>query len=281
MGVLGRAAWATQIEPIGVNAMADDDPQSIYDKLDIPALTNLLINPEKGPHVHQRALSAMSHLNPEQRRTRMITVMRNIARMPERYDEEVVMSVAEILATDPDPEATQAMIEVLLDILVMAMTNRDALSAGFRTYFYEALVTRTRDGDLEIWAELLPQFTPRHLVAMVVDPAAGPLQALDPVTLMDRLAEPERTRALASTLMGLLSMPDREEQFNSVMECLQRSAEPGPLEQGLDAIAKRWENASKAGNSNFAEAAEKVLATLDTRPRTTGEKLMGKRPWAP
>jgi hypothetical protein len=278
---LSRAAWATQIEPIGVNVMADDDPQSNYDKLDVLTLTNLLINPEKGPHVHQRALSAMSHLNPEQRRSRMITVMRNIARMPERYDEEVVMSVAEILATDPDPEATQAMIEVLLDILKMAMTNRDALSAGFRTYFYEALVTRTRDGDLEIWAELLPQFTPPHLVAMVLDPAAGPLQALDPVTLMDRLDEPERTRALTSALVGLLSMPDREDQFNSVMTCLQRSAEQGPLEQGLEKMAKRWENSKKAGNSRLAATAEQALVALDKRPRTAAEKLRGRRPWAP
>ncbi len=256
------------------------DDQQNYDKLDVDTLTNLLINPENGPNVHRRALSALCRASPNERRMRLIMIMRNLVRVPQRYDQDVMMSIIEILATDPEPEATRAMIEVLPEVLAQGLSNQDALKPEFRQYFYEALVTRQRDDDLEVWAEMIPQFNARSLVGMLLDPVGGALDAVEPLTLIDRQVEPERTKALISLVAGLIQVNRRMDVLQEAVRHLKRSSDPTQLEHGLDALSQRWERASKQKLARQASMLEKVLSVLDTRPRSSAEKLMGKRPWA-
>nr|MBN1229814.1 hypothetical protein [Anaerolineae bacterium] len=250
-----------------------------YDYLDIQTLTNLLSNPEKGADIHAAAFKAMCKLGPDGRRAGIVSVMRSIIKRPEKYETDLMMGVVEILATDPDPDATVAMLELLPEVLDSAMKYRDRLSPEFREYFYEALVTRSRDGDLDIWAEWLPKMTGKILVAALLDPVGKALEAIEPLVLLDRLAEPERT----SAYMGLIAMKAATAQREELMEIaanLQESNNPEQLEKGLDSWAKRYDKAKEQGSKRYAANMQAMLALLDSRPRTAIEKLTGKRPWA-
>lgn len=258
-----------------------DQQQSNFDRLDVVTLTNLLVNPDQDSETHRMALSALSRVNPSERRSRVIIVMRNLLRMPERFDQDVMTSLVDLLATDPDPDATLAMLDILREMLAAVMTNRTALKPSFREYFYEALVTRQREGDLTVWAEMLPTLDSRTLVAALLDPVAGALQALEPVTLIDRQPEPGRTKALLSAVAGLVQRDGDPEQIKNALAKLSESADPDQVEQSIELFAERWEKATHSGDRRQAALLREVLATLDPRPRTGAERLMGKRPWAP
>ena len=165
--------------------MAEQHP---YDSLDISALTTLLLNPDRPPEVHRAVLSALSRRSPFDRTSSLVALLESMVQNPGRYDQDVMISCIDILATDPTPQATSAMLEVLPSVLHTGMDGTDALKPEFREYFYTALVTRQREGDLKVWAEFLPELDSRTLVAALVDPVAGALEALEPLTLIDRLA---------------------------------------------------------------------------------------------
>lgn len=257
--------------------MAD---QSSYDSLDTPMLTNLLLSPEQRPEVHKGALSALSRRSPAQRTSQLIRVLKNIADFPERYNQDVMMLVIDLLATDPDPDATLAMLEMLPRVLEIAIENKDALKPEFREYYYTALVSRQRDSDLNVWREMLPTLEPKTLVAALVDPVAEPLQAIEPLTLIDRLPEPQRSKALFSAIAGMAHTKRPVEQILEAARLLSQSHDPAQLEQGIEALAQRWERAKKSNAEAQAACLEAALQILDTRPRTAAEKLIGKRPWA-
>lgn len=254
--------------------------ESPYEKLDVLTLTNLLINPDNDPEIHRAALSALSRVNPAERRSRLVVVMRNVVRMPERYNQDVMMSLIDLLATDPDADATLVMIDILREILALFMKDRDALKPEFREYFYQALVTRQRPDDLAVWAEMLPTLDSKTLVAAVLDPAAQALEALEPITLLDRQPEPTRTKALISVVLGLILRDGSPEQLQQAVLKLKERSDAAQLAQGIDLLAERWEKANRAGNKRQAALLHEALAALDTRPRSTAERLMGKRPWA-
>ncbi len=259
-------------------AMADQDS---YDLLDTPTLTNILLNPDQTPDIHRAALSALSRRDPYQRTPRLIEILKAVLKHPERFDQDVMMGVIDILATDPDPDATYAMIELLPVMLERTLDGKDPLKPEFREYFYTALITRQREEDLDVWRDMLPRLEPRTLIAALLDPAAGPLQALEPITLMDRLEEPKRTKALISSIAGLARLKGRQEQAQQVPLLLKKTHDPAQLEDGIRALAEHWEKAKKIGRKEQATTLEGALRLIDTRPRTAAERLTGKRPWAP
>jgi hypothetical protein len=208
--------------------------------------------------------------------------MRSIIEHGDRYDQNVMMSIVDIMATDPDADATAAMLEILPEILESAVSTGpgQGLTPEFREYFYTALVTRQRDDDLNVWGEVLPTLEPRTLVAALIDPAAIPLLAIEPLTLIDRLKEPTRTAALISVIVGVARAQGSHQHVQQATEMLARSCDEAKLDEGLNTLQAQWERAKKAGQPYHA-ALEMALRTLDKRPRTAGERLTGKRPWAP
>jgi hypothetical protein len=257
------------------------DQNSTYDALDTPTLTNLLLNADQSSEVHRGALSALARRSAYQRSATITTILRSVMRYPERYDQEVMMALIDILATDPEADATVAMIEVLPEMLELGMDTKTALKPEFREYFYTALVTRQREDDLLVWGEMLPQLEAKALVAALVDPAAHPLDAIEPLTLMDRLSEPQRTKALISTIVGIAHMGGKAKAVRDATMMLSRSADSGQLRDGLNVLGQHWEKAKKSNRKQQIEILEQALSTLDDTPRSAAERLTGKRPWAP
>jgi len=171
--------------------------QATYDSLDNQTLSNLLLNPNQRPDVHRAALSAMSRRKPSERTHLLIDVLQNLVQNPDRHDQHVMLPLIDILATDPDAEATEAMLGILPSVLKSARGD-GGLTHEFREYFYEALVTRQRIDDIEVWRDTLPQFSAETLTAILFDPAAKPLHSLEPLRLIDRLPKSSRGLALRS-----------------------------------------------------------------------------------
>jgi len=258
--------------------MADQHP---YDALDIAALSSLILNADRPAEVHRAALSALSRRNPYDRTSTLVSLLKSMVEHPGRYNQDVMVSLIDILATDPTPQATEAMLDSLPAVLGTAMDGTDALNPEFREYFYQALVTRQREGDLEVWAAALPELDAKTLVAALVDPVAKPLEALEPVTLIDRLQEPQRTKALISAIAGIAHRRGDVDVANQAVKMLQRSSAPDQFKEGLEALSQQWEKAKKAGRDAQAGILEATLRLLDAKPRTAGERLTNKRPWAP
>lgn len=257
--------------------MSDQNP---YDILEIEALMVLLLNPEKPAHVHRAALSALSRRSPYDRTSRMVDLMKSMVNNPGRYDQDVMMALIDILATDPDSQATLAMIESLPHVLGTAVDGTDALKPEFREYFYTALVTRQREGDIEVWQEMLPQLEPRTLIAMLLDPVAGPLEALEPMTLVNRLKEPQRTKALIAVINGITHQKGPIERAVQVAKMLAKSSDPAQLKEGIASLAQAWEKAKKGGREVQLGILEAVLRIVDSKPRSAADRLSGRRPWA-
>jgi hypothetical protein len=256
------------------------DQNTSYDQLDTPTLTNLLLNADQAADVHRGALSALARRSAFQRSATIITILRSVLRYPDRYDQEVMMALIDILATDPESDATLAMIEVLPEVLEHGIDPKSALKPEFREYFYTALVTRQREDDLLVWGEMLPQLDPKTLVASMVDPAAGPLEAVEPLTLIDRLPEPQRTKALISVIVGVAHMSGNRKVIQTATSMLTRSADQGQLKDSINGLAQHWEKAKKAGRKEQGDLLEQALSVLDGEPRSATERLTGKRPWA-
>jgi hypothetical protein len=181
--------------------------QAAYDGLDTPALTNLLLNPNQRPEVHRAALSALSRRRPQERTQRLLDVLKAVIDSPKRYDQQVMVATIDILATDPNARATEALIEMLPSVL-NAYELRTGLADEFREYFYEALVTRRREDDIEVWRKKLPDLGSDSLVAMLYDPAAKALKSIDPLKLITKLPASQRNAALRKVFFrSLVSNP--------------------------------------------------------------------------
>jgi hypothetical protein len=169
--------------------------QASYDSLDSATLVNLLLNPAQRPEVHKASISALSRRPPRDRTQHLLRVLKAVIDEPKRYDLDVMMATIDVLATDPDSKATEALIEMMPEVLNAGEKNT-GLTDEFREYFYQALITRRREDDLEVWREEIPRLTPDTLVAMLYDPAAVPLNSLDPIKLITRLSASQRNQAL-------------------------------------------------------------------------------------
>jgi hypothetical protein len=251
-----------------------------YERLDIHTLSNVVTNPETEPEVRRAAFNALVKITPDERRVRLLAVMRAVIQRPDRFEYDIFTDAVEIFATDPHPDATAFMLELLPELLALAMKQRSALPDDVRQYFYQALVTRTRPEDLLVWEEWVKNPSGRTLVAIILDPAALPLEAIEPMTLLARLDEPERTRALFTVVVGLANQDGPSGYAEEAVRLLGESHHPEHFAQGLDALTDRSEKARKEGRDRTAEHLEHALGILDNRPRTAMEKLRGKRPWA-
>lgn len=259
----------------------NDAPAGSFRTLDAQTLTNLLTDPYQSPDIHRRACNALADVKPDERRNRLISVMQTMIAEAGKYDTDVMMSVVDLLGTDPHADATVALVQVLPDILTTAVEHPDALPAPFRQYFYSALMTRFREDDLAAWARLLPQLKAKTLVAALLDPVGAPLAAIEPLTLISRLDEPERTRALISAIAGLARYETGRPNINEAAMLLTEASDRRQLEHGIDVLEERWRNAKRGGRDVEASNLEAALSIVDSRQRTTSERLMGRRPWAP
>lgn len=258
-----------------------DFPRDRYDSLDVQTLTHLLCDHNQTAEVHLRALNAITRLQSGERRNHLILVMGEMLQNPEPYDNEVKLALVEALATDPHPAATTAMLQILPDVLEGGVAGHETLPSDFREYYYQALVTRTRDGDLAVWRDVLPQLSPQSLVAMLVDPVGGPLvEAIEPLELLSRLDEPERSRALVSAVVGLAHGPGDDALLEEAASLLQGTGEERQA-ACLEILEDRWLRARRSKREDVTAKLEAVMALLDTRPRSRTEKLTGRRPWAP
>lgn len=255
--------------------------QNPFDAVDLAALTTLLLDPDKPAHIHRNALSALSRRSPFDRTSRLVTLLKSMVQNPGRYDQEVMMSCIDILATDPDSQATMAMIEALPGVLGTAMDGSDALKPDFREYFYTALVSRQREGDLEVWGEFLPELDGKTLAAMILDPAGQPLEALEPLTLINRLSEPQRTKALISVIVGIAARRGSIQKAVEAAELVAKSNDPIQLREGMATLSQQYEKRKKSGKDVQLGILEATLRVLDGKPRSPSERLAGKRSWAP
>ncbi|MBN1119812.1 MAG: hypothetical protein JXJ17_01940 [Anaerolineae bacterium] len=250
-----------------------------YEKLDIQTLTNLLTNPDNLPEVHRGAFTALLKIEPDERRKRVAVVVKSMLQEPSRYDSSLIVEAIEILATDPYPDATEAMLNFLPDMLALGIKNRDAISQDVREYYYQALVTRTREDDLVVWSEMLPRLDGKTLVASMLEPAAKALETIEPMTLIDRLSEPDRTRALVSVMRGM-AFRGKRDLIKQAAEMLVRTNHGAEFKRGIDLLADQWGKAKKAGRDKVAQNLELGLSIIDNEPRSAVDRLTGKRPWA-
>jgi hypothetical protein len=189
---MGPSAEEPRYRPHGVTQYSALPPANLID---------LLLKAHDQPETRRLIFAELSTLTPRRRGPAVMNALRLMARKREFYSGEVMFSLVELLATDPTPEATQAMLDVLPAITLEAHHGDTPLSAEFRRYFYEALATRKRDTDLPIWREAIVQLKGDVLVGLLVDSAAAPLQkALRPLRLVDRLPDDARREALTELI---------------------------------------------------------------------------------
>jgi hypothetical protein len=189
---MGPSAEEPRYRPHGVTQYSALPPANLID---------LLLKAHDQPETRRLIFAELSTLTPRRRGPAVMNALRAMARAREFYSGEVMFSLVELLATDPTPEATQAMLDVLPAVTLDAHHSDTSLSEEFRRYFYEALVTRKRDTDLPIWREAIAQLKGDVLVGLLVDPAAAPLQkALNPLRIIDRLPDDARREALTELI---------------------------------------------------------------------------------
>ncbi|NDJ52477.1 MAG: hypothetical protein GYB68_05240 [Chloroflexi bacterium] len=251
-----------------------------YDAIEIDTLMSVLLDPDAEPDTHQKSLASLARRHFLGRTSSLIKILSSVVKNTDKYDQDVMSHLIDIFATDPDPDATSGMIEMLPKVAESVLDPNTALDPEFREYYYQALATRQREEDLAVWAELLPEFKPKTLIAILIDPTAEPLMIIEPYTLLDRAPEPERTRSLMSLVAALASTGGSRDRLKKALELLIQSHDDQQYEQGLDALSGHWERAKKAKRTNHQSRLEAVLKALDKRPRTPGEMLTGRRPWA-
>ncbi len=179
-----------------------DRDEAVLEKLDLHTLTNLLLNPRQRVEVQRRVLSIFAGLPPSVRTDHVARVLAAMIAAPAgAYHTDLMMSVIDLLATDPAPEATKAMLDVLPQVARSALQGVE-LAPDFRDYFYQALATRRRESDAPIWRERLPRLDADTLVALLLDPHAKAMhEVLDPFKLIDRLPAAPRRRALTTLIL--------------------------------------------------------------------------------
>ncbi len=171
--------------------------RSRFAQADLRTLVNLARTPNQQPEVLADIIAEFSRLSAPARSENLAMILRTLLRNAKRYH-DLITSVIELLATDPNASATEAMIGLLADV-----THGDtALSDEQREYFYEALLTRRRDTDLPEWRARMPHLDADTLVALAVDPLAESFRtAVNPMKYIEALPDAERRKALTAIAM--------------------------------------------------------------------------------
>lgn len=254
-----------------------------FDKMDSAALRDAMMNPDSGEEIHKIALEALSKRTPKDRNENLVQVLRVILRAPDKWQPDVPRGIIDVFATDPDPEATTAMLDLLPDVLEVNALQGSPLVQELCEYYYEVLSTRQRDDDLEVWMGYIPKIEAPMLVQMQLDPQAGPLrEAIAPVELIGQLDEPGRTSGLMDVIGGAVRGGEINDDVREVFNAFKNGgANREAYQGGVARLADRYEEAKKNGNERYMQGLHKVLAVIDKTPRSAGEKLTGRRPWAP
>jgi hypothetical protein len=209
-------------------------------------------------------------------------VLGAILKNPTRWHPDIPEAIIDLFATDPSPEATYAMLDILSIMLDkdIGLGTTGGLST-VRMYFYQALASRDRDEDIEVWSEFIPKIDAGMLVSMILDPQAGPLvEAIDPYELLNRTPEPGRTSAIFSVILGATRGGAISVQVRRVWDLLRQGAHRQAYQAGIEALVDHWERARQSGHTKHVAGLEAVLGVMDKRPRSASDKLTGKRPWA-
>lgn len=171
--------------------------------LNLGVLRQLLLTSTGRPDVQREVIAELRKQRPIVRANELIKVLVDMINNPNLFSRDVTEAIVEVLATDPYPEATEAMLERLPEIARAGNGRTAKLTRSTREYFYQALVTRTRDTDQPVWDALVPRLSGETLVDILADPAAKPLiQVLKPLEVIDRLPRRERRQALFATLLA-------------------------------------------------------------------------------
>ncbi len=178
------------------------EQHSVYNTLDIDTLTNILLSSRNRPEMHKEALSAMARISPEERRSRLVQVVEKVIAQAGDFDQDIMSAAFDLLATDPAPEAAEAMLMLLPSFSKAAMQRSNPLTKDFREYYYMTLMTRRRDGDMEMWQKQLNQFSGKTFVGILMDSAAESLvKVIKPLHRIDKLPRAERNKTLRTLLM--------------------------------------------------------------------------------
>ena len=174
-----------------------------YGHVDLGTLRQILLTSRGTAEIQRTIIDEMKKLTPQVRARELAKILSDVIERPHLYNDGVAMAVVELLATDPNAEATEGMLTVLPVVAMAAHDRQMAAPRSFREYFYEALLTRRRDTDRTVWDEMIPRLQGDSLVDILADPAARPLvDAIDPFKLIDRLPTEERRKALFSAVFG-------------------------------------------------------------------------------
>ncbi len=200
----------------------DSQQSPEFHKLDLVTMTTVLLDAPTAKE-QNRVLEQFRIAPPAGRRSHLLSLLRSMVEAKRQYDPEVMISVVDLLATDPDPEATKALLNALPNV-ARAARSGSKQNTAFRGYFYSALMTRRRDVDRDAWKAAVATFDFDTLIGLLLDPAAAPVAAqLKPFKRIDRLPRRERSAALRSLiwegstqyslralgmLVGLASVPD-------------------------------------------------------------------------
>jgi hypothetical protein len=171
--------------------------RSRFAQADLRTLTNLARTPNQQPEVLADIIAEFSRLSAPARSENLAMLLRTLLRNTKRYH-DLITAIIELLATDPNPSATEAMLGLLAEV-----THGDtALEDDQREYFYEALLTRRRDTDLPEWRASMPSLDTDTLVALAVDPLAESFRAaVNPMKYIEALPDAERRKALTAIAM--------------------------------------------------------------------------------
>ncbi len=170
-----------------------------YAHLNLGVLRELLLTSSGKPDVQQAVIAELSKQRPLVRSNELIKALTDMIHYPDLYNDDLTASIVEALATDPYPEATEAMFEALPSIAAAAHDRKTRHTHDLREYFYQALVTRQRETDQTVWRHMVPRLSPEALVNILTDPAAGPLnQFLRPLEIIDRMPRDTRRQALST-----------------------------------------------------------------------------------
>lgn len=175
---------------------------SVYNTLDVDTLTNILLSSRNRPEMHKEALSAMARISPDERRSRLVQIVQNVITHAGDFDQDIMSAAFDLLATDPAPEAAEAMLMLLPAFSKSAMERSNPLSKGFREYYYMTLMTRRREGDMQMWQTQLSQFSGETFAGILMDPLAESLsKAIKPLQRIDKLPRAQRNKTLRMLLM--------------------------------------------------------------------------------
>ena len=259
-----------------------DGDLGVYDKVDVAALVSAILNTELEPTEHRAALGALAERSPNERNPRLAQILTAILTNPSAWDASVPEAIVDLLATDPNANATTAMLKVLPTLLKLDRPGGTSPISGVRGYFYEALASRERDEDIAVWAEFVPTLKAADLAAILLDNEATPLiEALDPLELIGGLNEPERTNGIFSVIAGSSRSGEVNVTIRKCLELLKLGANRDAYFGGIALLADYYQQAKGNKRETHVKGLHAVLAMMDNSPRSAADKLTGKRPWAP